>query len=75
MDGKLDSHTLSPESLYLPCDVSRFKFATTGELDELTESIGQARALEALRFGVGIRRPGFNLFLLGPSGTGKHEVV
>jgi len=62
---------LAPEALYKPCDPGKFKFETTAELPDLTELIGQERALEAIRFGVGIHRPGFNLFLLGPGGTGK----
>ena len=31
--------------------------------------------MEAVRFGVGIRRPGFNVFAFGPPGTGKHTIV
>lgn len=37
--------------------------------------IGQSRAVEAVLFGIGIRREGYNLFALGPSGTGKHTLV
>ena len=66
---------LAPEELYTPCDPSEFKFQTTAELPDFTEMVGQERALEAVRFGVGIRRPGFNLFLLGPEGTGKFGAV
>ena len=62
---------LTPEALYKGCDLGTLKFQTTAELAELTELVGQDRALEAIRFGVGIHRPGFNLFLLGPGGTGK----
>jgi lon-related putative ATP-dependent protease len=66
---------LAPEALYRRCDVTRFRFTNTAELEELTEFVGQARALEAVRFGIGIRRQGFNLFLLGPAGTGKYAIV
>jgi lon-related putative ATP-dependent protease len=61
--------------LYRRCDVTRFSFKSTAELEDLSEFVGQERALEAVQFGVGIRRHGFNLFLLGPSGTGKHTSV
>ena len=37
--------------------------------------LGQARALEAIQFGVGIRREGFNLYVLGPPGIGKRTIV
>ena len=42
---------------------------------DLTEVLGQARATEAIRFGIGIRRSGYNLFVLGPPGTGRHVIA
>jgi lon-related putative ATP-dependent protease len=66
---------LAPDLLYRRSDLTRFGFKTTAELQELPEFVGQDRALEAVQFGVGIRQHGFNLFLLGPSGTGKHTSV
>jgi lon-related putative ATP-dependent protease len=50
-------------------------FETTAELPDLAEVVGQERATEAIRFGLGIRREGYNLFVLGPSGTGRHDIV
>ncbi|MBZ5699785.1 MAG: AAA family ATPase [Acidobacteriia bacterium] len=66
---------LPSKSLYRPCDITQFKFETTADLQDLTEAIGQDRALQALQFGIGIRRQGFNLFLLGPAGIGKYAVA
>ena len=66
---------LETTALYQRCDPMQFTFATTTDLQDLTELIGQARAVEAVRFGIGIRREGFNLFALGPEGTGKYTVV
>ena len=66
---------LSPELLYTPCDVSQFSFDTTDQLPDLKEIIGQDRALQALHFGIGIQQPGYNLYVLGPTGLGKHDVV
>jgi lon-related putative ATP-dependent protease len=66
---------LNPEALYERCDPQQFRFETTADLEDLTEIIGQARAVEAVRFGIGIRRDGYNLFCLGPSGVGKHFIV
>jgi len=57
------------------CDPDQFDFETTADLAPLEHSIGQERALEALHFGLGIRHFGYNLYLLGPSGTGKHTTV
>jgi lon-related putative ATP-dependent protease len=66
---------LSPESLYRRCDTAQFTFQTTADLQDLSEFVGQDRAFQAVQFGTGIRRPGFNLFLLGPAGTGKFASV
>lgn len=57
------------------CDPGQFTFQTTAELEDLTEIIGQGRALEALQFGIGIRREGYNLYVLGPPGVGKRSAV
>jgi predicted ATP-dependent protease len=66
---------LPAEQLYRLCDLSQFKFATTAELEDLTDFVGQDRALQAVQFGIGIQRAGFNLFLLGPAGMGKFDTV
>lgn len=66
---------LPAERLFSRCDIAGFAFATTDELPELPGLIGQDRAVEAVRFAIGMRRKGFNLFALGPAGTGKHTLV
>ncbi|RPJ34050.1 MAG: ATP-dependent protease, partial [Planctomycetaceae bacterium] len=66
---------LEATALYQRCDPTQFSFETTVELENLTDMIGQTRAVEAVRFGIGIRRDGFNLFALGPEGTGKYTLV
>jgi lon-related putative ATP-dependent protease len=66
---------LPVEALYHRCDPTAFRFKDTSELEDLPELIGQGRALEAIRFGVSIQRQGFNLFLMGPAGTGKYSTV
>ncbi len=66
---------LPADALYRRCDPAQFPFETTAELEEFTEILGQPRAVEAVRFGVGIEREGYNIFALGPAGTGKHSLV
>jgi predicted ATP-dependent protease len=66
---------LRPESLYRRCDPSLLAFRTTDELPDLSELPGQARAIEAARFGIGIKRSGYNLFALGEPGSGKHAMM
>ncbi|HIQ05609.1 MAG TPA: ATP-dependent protease, partial [Anaerolineae bacterium] len=66
---------LTPDRLYQPCDPAQFEFQTTTELPDLHEVIGQDRAVGAVRFGVGIRSQGYNMYALGPSGTGKATTI
>jgi lon-related putative ATP-dependent protease len=66
---------LEAAALCQRCDPTEFAFETTDELEDLTGVIGQARAVEAVRFGIGISRQGYNLFALGPEGTAKYSIV
>lgn len=66
---------LAPEQLYTSCDIGQFSFETTDQLDNLKQIVGQERALTALHFGVEIQQEGYNLYVLGPTGLGKHDVV
>lgn len=66
---------LEPSFLYQRCDPSQFTFETTAELDNGNEIIGQARAVDAIRFGIGIDHEGYNLFALGPNGVGKNTAI
>lgn len=66
---------LSAELLYRSCDTSSFDFKTTAELEDLPGLAGQDRVLDALKFGTGIRRHGYNLFVLGRDGAGQLETV
>jgi predicted ATP-dependent protease len=52
-------------------DPTKLGFATTDELPALEGLVGQERAVAALRFGLGMRSPGYNMFVAGPAGTGK----
>lgn len=66
---------LAANELYHACNPDDLVFKTTAELEELTETVGQDRALEAIDFGVGIKHDGYNLFVLGSTGIGKHFIV
>jgi lon-related putative ATP-dependent protease len=70
-----DLPPLPPTSLCRRSDPASFSFATTAELPDVPGIIGQERAEEAVRFAIGIRRYGYNLYALGTSGMGKHGFV
>ena len=53
----------------------KVKCASTEEMQPLEEIIGQERALRALRFGLEIHEPGFNVYTAGAQGTGRMTAV
>ena len=69
------SKPLEPERLRRRSNPAAFSFETTADIADGGESAGQARVLEAIEFGVGIRRDGYNLFVMGPTGIGKHSLA
>jgi len=70
-----DVRQLTPEQLRWTLDISTLPFSTTDELEPLDEILGQDRGAEALRFGIGIRRPGYNVMVTGAPGTGRMDAV
>lgn len=66
---------LAVEALYHACAPQDLGFETTAELPFEAAVIGQERALEAIHFGLDIRSPGFNVFVMGPVGTGRRSIL
>lgn len=66
---------LPPDALSTRCTLAHLDFATTADLRDGIEFVGQERPIAAIEFGVTIDRQGYNIFALGPSGTGKRTVV
>jgi lon-related putative ATP-dependent protease len=66
---------LAAEALHRSCDPALLPFDTTAELDDLEEIPGQERAVEAIHFSTEVELAGYNLFVLGPSGSGRHHAV
>lgn len=66
---------LPPEVLYRHCNPEDFSFETTAELEDVETMIGQERAVEAIKFGVDIDLDGYNIFVLGSQGTGRHSFI
>ncbi len=69
-------HTeLKPEELKLECNVSNFDFESTSTLKPIEGIVGQERAIKALKIGVEMKSPGYNIFVTGLSGTGKFTTI
>jgi predicted ATP-dependent protease len=57
------------------CDPAFLPSQTESLPERWPAGLGQERALKALELGLCIRQPGFNVFVLGESGTGRHVAV
>ncbi|MDP5292699.1 AAA family ATPase [Oceanimonas sp. CHS3-5] len=66
---------LEPHRLYRACDEALFTFTTTDELTDSGALVGQEQLLEALSFGTGIRRQGFNIYMMAPETCNRHTLV
>ena len=72
---KKNKNQLPPGKLRWTCTPSSFKFKTTAELPPLKGIIEQDRATRAIRFGLDIDSPGYNIYVSGLTGTGKTTVI
>ena len=66
---------LTIEDLRWKCDPDIFKFDSTEDLKPIEGILGQERALKALKLGVEMQAPGYNIFIAGMSGSGKATTV
>src|SRR6202451_4880919 len=66
---------LAPTKLPRRCELPRIPFETTAQ-GELREGfIGQERALRALKMGVELSAPGYNVFVCGLAGTSRGGTI
>jgi lon-related putative ATP-dependent protease len=66
---------LAATALARRCDPASIPFETTAAFDAPFSIVGQARAAEALAFGIGVAHEGYNVFVMGPAGSGKRTLV
>jgi hypothetical protein len=53
------------------CEPSRLPFETTAQAELREGLVGQDRALRALKMGVELTAPGYNVFVCGLAGTSR----
>lgn len=68
-------HPLPPDVLYTACNPADLSFETSSELPDLDAAQIHGRAIEAIHLGLDIRHDGYNLFLLGETGSGRHSII
>ncbi|MCK9635597.1 MAG: AAA family ATPase [Methylobacter tundripaludum] len=66
---------LDPAQLYKPCNIEQLKFNSTEELEDIDITVGQQRAVDAVKLGIRMHKNGYNIFAMAPSGTGKLTTV
>lgn len=57
------------------CDTSIFKFETTDEIPCCGDIIGQERAINAIKLGLEVSTPGYNIYVSGLTGTGRSTTI
>ncbi len=75
MSNPMTLQALAAGALRRTCDPGGLPFASTDELEDFSDVLGQSRAVEAIQFGVGMERDGYNLYAMGPEGIGRHSIV
>jgi lon-related putative ATP-dependent protease len=74
--SKAKKHTeLKPDELRWKCNPDVFEFSSTSDIEPIEGILGQERALKALRLGVELQGPGYNIYIAGLSGSGKATSV
>src|SRR5258708_26750011 len=66
---------LPPEKLRWRCEPTRLPFERTAQAELREGFIGQERALRALKMGVELSAPGYNVFVCGLAGTSRGGTI
>jgi predicted ATP-dependent protease len=66
---------LAPTKLRWRCELPRIPFETTAQAELREGFIGQERALRALKMGVELSAPGYNVFVCGLAGTSRGGTI
>ncbi|WP_323848005.1 Lon-like protease helical domain-containing protein [Nitrogeniibacter mangrovi] len=66
---------LDPATLRHRCSLDTVAVSDSRELTRAQGAPGQARAAEALAFGLNMSHPGYHVFVMGAPGSGRHAAV
>lgn len=74
--SQIKHHPIDIAELRRRLDPALIPFETSDKAPECTEAVlGQARAKEALEFGLAMKSPGYHVYVAGPDRTGKTHLV
>jgi len=66
---------LTADRLRWRCELARVPFETTAQAQKREGFVGQERALRALKMGVELSAPGYNVFVCGLAGTSRGGTI
>lgn len=66
---------LTPDQLSIEIPTDTLDFKKSDELTPYNGVLGQDRAVTAIQFGVAMDRPGYNVYVMGDSGTGRSSYI
>jgi lon-related putative ATP-dependent protease len=69
----LQQYQVQPDALRKLCSLPAEFTQRTADAEQ--PYIGQQRAIDAIRFGIEMRRDGYNIYVLGPIGSNRHDLV
>ncbi len=75
MPARRNSRELKPDDLRWECNPNLLKFKSSADIAVCEGIIGQPRAVEALKLGLNVKYPGYNIFITGPVGTGRTTAI
>ncbi|MBG0789361.1 MAG: AAA family ATPase [Desulfovibrionaceae bacterium] len=75
MAKKKTTYEVPVEKLKWTLSPGQLSFKTTDDIEPQSEIIGQQRGVEAFRFGVGMLKQGYNIFVTGEPGLGRLATV
>jgi len=73
--AKVTHQPLKSEQLSIQIPSNSLSFETSSELTPYNGVLGQDRAITAIQFGVAMDRPGYNVYAMGDSGTGRSSYI
>jgi predicted ATP-dependent protease len=75
MRERSSARELDPATLRRTQPAETLGFSSTEEVEPLQGPVGQARAQEAITFGLEAEMAGYNIFAIGPVGVGKRTAL
>lgn len=74
-DTTTTADRLQPEQLKAQVSLEHLLIETSDDLEGVSGFLGQPRAKDSLEFGIAMRGSGYNLYVMGASGTGRQSLV